>query len=389
MYKLGAKYSKRDFDEVQEDIIRAKRMDDYLFEQGIGYPVYSTSAYDRIAELSDAVKTAQWEAGIFHDARENEIKCTRDMDPRMAWFLSWFNSRPGIAECMNHILTWRINGGKTCFLGDADSLNLKPDYISKIIASVRLQFPGISRFTVYGRTSTAARMRSVKDLREMARAGLNRVHYGLESGCDDVLSIVNKGITAEEHVKGCLKTKEAGLSCSVYVMPGLGGAELSEKHAHDTARVLSRISPDFIRIRSLEIFPMTGLAEAVKDGSFTEVTEEQIVREIKTLVEEIDSETEILSDSASNLLNIYGRLPRDRERMLADIDGYLSLGQREKVEFSVQSRLQSFIGQYGEPDNDLLSVLLPYIRNKKLDFSGAHDDVLVEIIRLIRMKLMP
>jgi radical SAM superfamily enzyme YgiQ (UPF0313 family) len=389
VYKLGAHYSKRSIDEVLEDIIRAKRMDDYLFEQGIGYPVYSTAAYGRIPELADAVKAAQWEAGIFPDPPDEETRCADDLDPRMAWFLTWFNSRPGIAECMNHLITWRINGGRTCFLGDADSLNLKPDFIFRVISAVRLQFPSISRFTVYGRTSTAARMRSVKELRSMADAGLHRVHFGLESGSDNVLSLVNKGVTAEEHVKGCLKTKEAGLSCSVYVMPGLGGAAFSEEHAHDTARVLTQIAPDFIRLRSLEVFPMTGLADALRDGLFIEANEEQVVREIRTLVEEIDVDTEILSDSASNLLSIYGTLPRDRGRMLGEIDGYLSLGRREKLEYSVTARLQSFIDQYGEPTDDILSALGPCIENNKLDFSALQDSSLEELIRLIRMKLMP
>ncbi len=389
VYKVSAKYSKRHIGEVLEDITRAKMMDDYMFEQGIGYPVYSTGAFGRISELAESVKAAQWEAGLFPDPPADVICCAEDLDPRMAWFLSWFNASPGIKDCMNHILSWRINGGKTCFLGDADSLNLKPDSVSRVIGSIRLNFPSISRFTVYGRTSTAARMRTVKELRELARAGLNRVHFGLESGCDAVLNNVTKGVTAEEHVKGCLKTKEAGLSCSVYVMPGLGGAELSDEHAHDTARVLNSIGPDFIRFRSLEIFPMTGLADAVRDGSFTEASEEQVVREIRTLVMEIEAETELLSDSASNLLSVYGRLPRDRKQMLSEIDGYLSLGRREKLEYSVRARFMSFIDQYGELSEDILSLMLPYMRDNELNLSNAADATLVEIIRLIRSKLMP
>jgi len=389
VYKLGAKYSKRDINDVLEDINRAKRIDDFLFERGIGYPFYSTASYARIPEIADEVIAAQWEAGIFPEETPEKKERESAIDPRMAWFLTWFNSKPGLAECMNHVLNWRIHGGKTCFLGDADSLNLKPDFVSRTIGSVKLHFPGISRFTVYGRTSSAARMRTAKELRGLSKAGLHRVHFGLESGCDQVLSLVNKGVTAEDHVTGCLKTKDAGLSCSVYVMPGLGGADLSSKHAHDTARVLTRIAPDFVRLRSLEIFPMTGLARAVQDGSFTEATEEQVVREIRTLVEETEAETELLSDSASNLLNIYGRLPADRGRMLAEIDDYLTLGPREKLEYSVHARLQSFIGQYGEPSEDIITALTPHIRNNRLDLENAGNQELIEIISLIRMKLMP
>ncbi len=388
---MGAKYTRRGIDEILEDIRRARLMDDYLYEKGIGFPVYSTAAYTRIPECADAIKAAQWEAGIFCEkpAETEPPPCPEPLDPRMAWFLSWFNSTPDIAQCMNHILTWRISGGKTCFLGDADSLTLKPEFIHKVVGEIRMSFPGISRFTVYGRTSTAARLRTVKELKSMAGAGLHRVHFGLESGCDTVLAMVNKGVTAEEQVAGCLKTKEAGLSCSVYVMPGLGGAAHSDSHARDTARILSRIEPDFIRLRSLEIFPMTGLEKSFKNGTFIEATEDQVIREIRVLIEETDAETEILSDSASNLLSIFGKLPRDRELMLKTIDDYLDLDPRGKLEFSLRSRLESFVGQYGELSEDIMSLLIPCTTDHKLDFKSMDDPSLKQMIRLIRSKLMP
>lgn len=391
MYKVGAKYSRRGIDEILEDIRRAKLMDDYLYEQGVGFPVYSSAAYSRIPDFADAVKAAQWEAGIFSEQafEIGSLPRPESLDPRMAWFLSWFNSTPDIEQCMNHIVTWRISGGRTCFLGDADSLTHKPDFIKKVIGEIRLNFPGISRFTVYGRTSTAARIRSLKELKSMAGAGLHRVHFGLESGCDTVLTMVNKGVSAEEQVAGCLKTKEAGLSCSVYVMPGLGGAAHSDANGHDTARVLSRIGPDFIRLRSLEIFPMTALEEARKNGAFIEATEELVVREIRILIEETDADTEILSDSASNLLPIFGKLPRDRKGMLETIDEYLDLDPREKLEFSVRARIESFIGQYGELTEDIISLLAPCIKENKLDFKNSDDTSLKNIISLIRSKLMP
>ncbi|HPQ55434.1 MAG TPA: radical SAM protein, partial [Spirochaetota bacterium] len=218
---------------------------------------------------------------------------------------------------------------------------------------------------------------------------LDRVHFGLESGCDEVLSLVNKGVTAGEHVEGCLKVKEAGLSCSVYVMPGLGGSALSEKNAADTAKVLSTIGPDFIRIRSLELFPRTPLEEMRDRGEFTEASEEEVVREIRTYVENIDCETQLLSDSASNLLDVNGDLPDDRKRMLGVIDAYLDMPPREKLEYSLRSRLESFLGQYGGPTEDIIGALRPMLKGSMLDFSRVSDGEIYEATRLIRGKLMP
>lgn len=215
------------------------------------------------------------------------------------------------------------------------------------------------------------------------------MHFGLESGSDSVLSMVSKGVTRKEQLDGCLKTKEAGLSCSVYIMPGLGGAALSEKHAEDTASLLDQIAPGFIRIRTLEVFPQTPLMDALQNGTFQEASEEKIVREIRAIITGIDSETEILSDSASNLLPVYGRLPDDREEMLRIIDSYLDLSPREKIEYSFNSRLQHFVGQYGLLSDDLALKKMPFEKNNNLDLSGAGDDELISIIGMIRSRLMP
>ncbi|MBN2160042.1 MAG: radical SAM protein [Spirochaetes bacterium] len=388
VYKLGARYSKRSIEEVVEDIRRAQMLDDFMFQRGFGNPVYTESDYGRVPGLADEITAAHWAAGIVDENRPVEAP-PEGLDTRMAWFMSWFNSRPDIPACISHILAWRINGGATCFLGDADSLNLKPSFLSHAIKAVKTAFPSIRRFTVYGRTSTAARMRSVNELRAFAEAGLNRVHFGLESGCDRVLAFVDKGVSADEHVEGCLKTKEAGLSCSVYVMPGLGGSGLSAEHARDTAALLTRIAPDFIRLRSLEVFPGTGLEAEIKKGSFTEAGEEQVVREIRTIVAETDAETELLSDSASNLLGIFGRLPDDRPAILREIDDYLALDPREKLEFSLHSRLRSFAGQYGGISGDIFTAIEPFIRGGKLAPGSADDRELERLILLIRSKLMP
>ena len=164
---------------------------------------------------------------------------------------------------------------------------------------------------------------------------------------------------------------------------------MSDLHAHETAETISSISPDFVRLRSLQIFPQTPLAHARDIGHFIEAQEEDMVREIRIMVSEIDSETILMSDSAANLLNINGQLPRDRNVMLREIDAYLSLSPRQKEMFSLESRLMSFKGQYGGFTEDIYNELIPYISDKQLDIESIPENQTRRLIHMIRAKLMP
>lgn len=389
VYKTGAHFSRRSLEEIIRDIERAKALDDLMLERGIGIRGYTESDYDRLPGLADEIIQLRKKAGYEIQTGKAATAIPDNTDPRLAWFSSWVNDQPSLLDNLTHLLTWRMAGAKTCFLGDADGLILKPEFMVAVLDEVKSRFPSLERFTIYGRTKTAARQRSLADLQAMARAGLNRVHFGIESGSDNVLNFINKGEVRADHIEGCLKIKEAGLSCSIYIMPGLGGTKYSDEHARETARVINAIVPDFVRLRTLEIFPQTPLEQALKNGEFTECSEEQIVRELRTMVGEISAETELLSDSASNLLNLYGRLPVERNRMLKIIDDYLDLSERDKRIFSFHSRLDSFQDQYGGITKDLWKLLAPYITDNGIDVSTCSDDFLENITRLIRSRLMP
>jgi len=172
-------------------------------------------------------------------------------------------------------------------------------------------------------------------------------------------------------------------------MPGLGGQALSNDHAKETADALNQIQPDYIRLRSHEIFPKTPLEKQYERGNFLQATETQMVEEIKYWVETLNGPAELLSDSASNLLSVNGRLPEDRNQMLSEIDSFLELPAREKLIFSAQSRLQSFMGQYGSLSGDIYQAIAPYIPNGTLNLKEMPDDDLKSLITLIRSKLMP
>lgn len=390
VYKTGAKFSRRTIDEILDDIAKAKRIHNLLNEH-----IFMNNPFGRddsaLYSLIAAIKNEHLRHGRITSLHEksSDLEDDPSLDERMKWFLTWFKDKPTIEDSLTHIYSWVLGGSKTCFLGDADSLIFTPEFISRVTDAIRTNFPSINRITVYGRTKTAASLRKVDELRQFHAAGINRIHFGMESGSDPVLELVSKGVTSADHIEAAQKVREAGISCSVYVMPGLGGAELSERHAEDTAAVLSAMNPDFVRLRTLEVFPGTGLQQLAASGKFTEATEEQVIREIRTIILNTGCETEIVSDSATNLLEVNGRLPRDRKSMLEQIDAYLSLGSREKLEFSLNSRIQSFMGQYGGLSENIYGMIQKGISNGVLDASAFSDDELVSITRTVRGRLMP
>ncbi|PKL17002.1 MAG: hypothetical protein CVV49_13265 [Spirochaetae bacterium HGW-Spirochaetae-5] len=391
VYKTGSRFSKRTIEEVEKDISRAKIIDKLLIDKGISGSASSSYSEHSLYSLIADVKRERFKSGRIPSLYEksNDLEDSPGLDERMRWFLTWFKDNPTTEDSFTHVFSWRAGGGNTCFFGDADSLILKPDFIARASSFAKETFPTINRITIYGRTKSAAKLRTPAELKIFAASGINRVHFGLESGSDRVLELVTKGETSDDHIKGALKIKDSGISCSVYVMPGLGGKDLSEENGIETARVINAVEPDFVRLRTLEIFPGTGLYAMIKNGTFTLADEEDVVREIRTIVSETSCRTEIVSDSATNLLNINGTLPFDRERMLQVIDSYLSLSRREKLEFSVKSRIESFMGQYGGLTEDIYAFLSPYIKGGMLDISDAGDKKLIEITTVIRGKLMP
>ena len=240
-------------------------------------------------------------------------------------------------------LNWYAGGMRSIFLQDANSLVVKPDQLIRILRHLRSRFPWVDRITSYARSHTIARI-SDDHLRQMREAGLNRVHIGLESGSDAVLSRVRKGVDKRTQIKAGQKVKKAGMELSEYVMPGLGGKELSRDHALETADALNRINPDFIRLRTLAIPDGIPLAEEHRSGRFVKLNDIDMGREIRLFIERLDGiASMIVSDHILNLFEeIQGRLPEAKPDILAILDRFLDLSPQDRCRFQVGRRLGIF-----------------------------------------------
>jgi radical SAM superfamily enzyme YgiQ (UPF0313 family) len=240
-------------------------------------------------------------------------------------------------------VNWFACGMQSVFLQDANSLIVKPADLVAILRHLMKCFPWVDRITSYARSHTIARI-SDQNLKSYAEAGLNRIHIGLESGSDEVLTFVKKGVDKQTHVRAGLKVKKAGIELSEYVMPGLGGKGLSEIHALETADALNQINPDFIRLRTLAIPNNVELYDEYASGRFEKLTDVETARELLLFLENLDSITSFIkSDHILNLFEeVEGKFPEDKERITGVIRNFFAMEPHQRMLYQVGRRLGLF-----------------------------------------------
>jgi hypothetical protein len=251
----------------------------------------------------------------------------------------------GDVAAFHAALAWHGDGMESVFLQDANSLVIKPDNLIRILVRIRERFPWVRRVTSYARSHTVSRI-SQEDLSAMAGAGLNRVHIGLESGSDKVLAMVAKGTTKAQQVCAGKKAKAAGIELSEYVMPGLGGRELSREHALETADALNQINPDYIRLRTLAVPAGIPLHNMGLSGAFQQMRDVEMAEEILLFLESLDGITSMVrSDHILNLFEeVDGKYPEDKERLCGVVRSFLGLSPEKRMLYQVGRRMGVFRG---------------------------------------------
>jgi len=242
-------------------------------------------------------------------------------------------------------LHWHRYGMESIFLQDANSLILKPSDLIEVLQHLRRVFPWVSRITSYARSHTVARI-SDEDMKLMAETGLNRIHIGMESGSDKVLERVKKGVTKADHIRAGKKVKKAGIELSEYIMPGLGGEDLSEEHAIESADALNQINPDFIRLRTLAIPNHVELFDDWSKGVFVKCSDLTVAKELRLFLDKIDGiDSFLASDHILNLFeDVKGHFPGDKAKMIGIVDAFLDMPPHEKMVYQIGRRVGLFHG---------------------------------------------
>jgi len=212
---------------------------------------------------------------------------------------------------------------KTLFFPSGNTIAMPTGDLAAICRHALKRFPHLQRITVYGSSRYIVK-KGLDDLQTLRASGLRRIHVGLESGDDQVLQRVKKGTTAAEQIAAGRLVKAADIELSEYVILGLGGIERSEAHARHTAAALNAIAPDFVRLRTLIPKVNTLLLHEIQKGRFQLLSPHAVLRETRLLLENLVCPTLLTSDHYSNYLNLAGRLPGDKGRLLEVVDDALT-----------------------------------------------------------------
>ena len=206
------------------------------------------------------------------------------------------------------------------FLADGDALVRTASELYTILDTIRELFPECQRVTSYA-SPASIRIRTDEELQTLRAKGLTMVYMGLESGSDEVLELMRKGHPAAEIIEMGQKVRRNGIALSVTAITGLGGPELLEQHAIETAKAFNAMNPEYIGMLTLMVEPETPLYDWVNEGSFQLLTPPQVLTETRLLVEHLDSPGSVFRmNHASNYLSLRGTLNGDREAMLRTID---------------------------------------------------------------------
>ncbi|UCE75535.1 MAG: radical SAM protein [Methanomassiliicoccales archaeon] len=208
---------------------------------------------------------------------------------------------------------------RTIFLADGNSIIVRTPQLKEILAFCYGMFPNLERVTSYGAAKFVLKTKTLDDLKELRKAGLTRIHMGMESGDKKVLESIEKGATPKEMIKTSKLVIEAGIELSQYVLLGIGGKDAWKRHAYNTSNVLSAMNPDFIRARTLVLREGAPLFMDAQKGDFVPCTPEEVLKETQILIENLDVTSHFFSDHVSNYANINGKLPGDKARMLEDL----------------------------------------------------------------------
>jgi len=226
---------------------------------------------------------------------------------------------------------------KRVFLADGDALVLETSKLKLILLKIKELFPGCERVGIYA-TSNNIIAKSLEELQELKELGVGILYLGVESGSNEILKSINKGITASEMVMAGRKVKESGIKLSTTLISGIGGRGKISENAIESAKLISAIDPDYVGFLTLMLEQGTPMQQDIQNGKFAVLTPEEIMRELREFLQNVEVTSCIFrSNHASNYVALSGTLPGDKNQLLANID--LALKGKDKYKPAEYRRL--------------------------------------------------
>lgn len=212
---------------------------------------------------------------------------------------------------------------KRIFLQSGDPFALPHDDLIAILDLIHEKLPSVETIGGFCRIATVMRQTD-EQLAAWAARGVSNLAMGAESGDDETLEMIGKQHRGADIVEQCARLDAAGITYTLFYMPGLAGAGNGQRNAHATAKVFSQTHPLFINAITTTISPRSRLSVMIEEGTYEPATEIEILQEIRTVVAELECETVFdCMNEANTALFIVG-IPENRNNPLEQLDSLIA-----------------------------------------------------------------
>lgn len=204
------------------------------------------------------------------------------------------------------------------FLADGDALVLPTRRLLTILEAIRQHLPAVHRVSSYC-LARNLKKKSVAELTELRAAGLSMAYLGAESGDDEVLARVSKGETFDTTRDALDKLGAAGITRSVMILNGLGGQQLSDQHADNSARLANATQPEYLSTLVVS-FPHGEARFRAGFPGWEPLGQHGLFVEMERFLSQLELNRSVFrSDHASNILVLKGTLGADKARLLEQV----------------------------------------------------------------------
>ncbi len=227
---------------------------------------------------------------------------------------------------------------RRAFLGDGNALAAPTSELLAVLQRLRDTFPLLETISCAAR-ATDLLEKSPEELSALRRNGLTLVYLGVESGDDEVLRRINKGVVSSDVLKAGQAADAAEIQLSTMIILGLGGKELSEQHAIHTADILNALSPAMLGIMTLLPRVGTPLERLIAAGQFQRLTQQETLQELLMMMTRLDLRRPSILRASHlyNYLPLEGNLPEDKEVLIEQIRSNIEKGSLTETELAYKN----------------------------------------------------
>ena len=209
------------------------------------------------------------------------------------------------------------------FFTGANPFVLSTEKLKTLAKMVKEYFPKYETIGCFARI-TDITPKTVEELRGLRALGYDGITIGVETGDDEMLAFMNKGFQSKDTIEQCKKLETANISYNFFYLTGISGAGRAEIGAKETAKVFNQLHPRIIESSMLTIYKNSELYEEIQKGNWREESEIEKLIELKILIENLKITTRIVTDGASNLIQVRGNLPKDKEKLMKHLQYQIS-----------------------------------------------------------------